>query len=548
MAIIGAFTGGKGSGVAAGYSDVTLQWNTSNNLNLSCMFKLTSSAGTYSATSDANGSAEITVPAGTYSIVVEHTGDYTGDGPVTRTFESGKSYQIWFYGTVGTSGLNLTGIGNYATEYSLKDTGGTEVRAGVLSSSQVMLDVEPGNYILDLSLYGKTRQVTNIVVGTGGITNFDLSAEFCEVTVTGLLGSTYVDIGDSRVGTASGSPYSFTMLCESAKIEFTSNQRYSGASSSALVTYPSRTVTPTETTASVSVTPTGAIVTVSSGSSLRVPVAGRYHVMCIGGGGGGSGYERGGGGGGGGGGETADDILSLSATSYSLSFGAGGTGGDENTNGGTGGATSFSTLLSASGGSGALCFTGEGGAGGSGGGGGAYSLGGRGHKYGGGGSGSGSGSYASGGSEGGNGGTSDSKGSDGVGNGGDSFFGSGTGRGGNALGGGGGGGGKCADGGYGGSGNSVSTRGGGGGGGGVAGGDGGWGGYAYATSSEPTGGEGGKGYGAGGGGTCNTYNSRDYGGGGGGGGMGSTAVASEGDFTKGGNGAKGAIRIQWVSS
>lgn len=581
MSIMGAFLGGSPGAIPAGSANLAMQWTTNDGQNQQCTFSITGSS-TLSVQSDANGFAEVTLPVGTYTVTPVHSGDYMGDGPKTITLESRGSYRLnWYTGALQEQTVTFTSpaaISSSTLSYSIKQ-GDSVVQSGTQAWQATMVfTLLPGDYTLELSVYGTSISLAFTVPTTAGYSR-DLADQFCKVTASSsydVRNITYA--GYTVSGTSNyANSYSFYVLRSSdskavgATVETPTPPKYSGLSTSSVYTYSASTKSIVPNSASVSasipVTRTGTVVTITQEGTLNIPVAGTYELLVIGGGGGGL-YGCGGGGG-----RAHIGTHTLSVKGYEVTIGAGGK------NGANGSATSFDTVASASGGNSANSA--GGGTGGSGGGGGgSYTSnrtryppypGGAGEQFGGGGSGAfgftgenysaepgAGGTYGGSGGHGGLG----ARGEDGEngkstpsghtyslnsttpsgGSGGASTTNE---NGAIAGGGGGGGGGYGARGGNGGKPrneyyNSLPPYtnlqdGDGGGGGGVAGGHGGDG-KTYGTSTVSLS----RGYGAGGhGGQSQTIDT----GGGGGGGMSSTLVSR----TDCRYGVQGAIRIQWRS-
>lgn len=574
MVIVGAYLGGPGTSIAAGYSAVALQWVTNDGLNLSVTFSLTSSGKTTTVVSDAYGYAETTVAAGTYTISVTHQGQYLGDAPITREFESKKSYNIVFNATAGTTSITISGVKNTAMNVAIANSAGETVVSEAIGAARKTYDVGVGAYIVTATLYGKTKTY-NITVD--GDETLDMSDEFTSVQIQGLSLKTRIYVDGNSAGTAS-SKYALSIFNLGATLTYECLVTYSGVSTAPIVTYSADTISAGTASYTATVSPKSNVVTIASSGELTVPLSGSYEIAAIGGGGGGgSGSKFGYAGGGGGSGRIAVETKTLSAMSYRITIGAGGTGSSsENSDGSSGGATSFGSLISVSGGTGGGSGGGgrygasQGGAGGAGGGsgGGTGSVGGNG-EFGGGGGGTWMKTIdakgGSAGSKGGAGGAGGGNGSSGVAVDTTSVFYTGSAYGGGAgdgrttwtaAGGGGGG--------YGAVGGSVAPESygmsGAGGGGGAFGGAGGGGGERRDNRGSGEGGSGGTGYGAGGGGGGGQGGASYYGtggGGGGAGGLGTVKTAADGHYgyyhnnydpssvTTGGAGAAGCIMIGW---
>ena len=583
MVMVGAFPGGSGGKVPAGFGSIHLQWTTVDRLNISgASFTLVSADYNETVLAGEDGRAITVVPVGTYTISVNHSGDYDNDAPQNLIVESTQTYYVTFEGIMKSGGVEISNLEPNAA-YELIDSTGSILYSGSSLPSVLTLPIDPGEYTLKLSLYGDTvsKSFTALASTVTKVSTDDL---YCKLNIVNsspftiknlLYNGTYtLPLSSSiRVLISSSSKYISGDIVES----------YGNLKTDSVATFGNHYFTPSTATQTVTLTATGRRVFLTQSGTLIVPIASRFRIFAIGGGGaegGGAPYA----GGGGGGGHVAESTVSVSAGEYSITIGEGATqvpGSDPP----AGGATSFGTLVSASGG-GSSYSDGAGGSGGSGGGssGGSSETGQNQSVRKG-----GSGDYAGGGGGGGSiysGDLSEHGPYGGAGGGGgiytglntssaeagvslsDSFYGSavsptagsaGTGYGA----GGGGGGGRGAKGGNGGNGYATTQSsinyqqrryGGGGGGGGIAGGNGGNGGNYSESDSSLNPGKAGIGYGAGGGGRAmyyrnsSTYTGTRSGGGGGGGGLSSTQVATDGSGETSGNGGKGAIIIQWVSA
>lgn len=574
MPIVGAFIGGGNSTLPAGKGQVFLNWITDDEKNMEgAVFKFTG-VNSYQVTSDSNGQANIVVDAGTYTVSVEHGGQYYGDASKTITVKSRETSTLtWFATTATQATVIMQSPSSYSSASYSIEKGGQVFYNGTAWNSTMTFMLYEGDYTLKLTIFGVTVEY-GFEVGLEDL-SIDLSSLFCNLTIRGIKGSSTFSIdGDEIISTSSSQVSLYVLKTSSSNISGVSNLSYSGASTARLGTYTSKSVNLSGDTASVSLTFVGTIVTITDSGNILPPVAGNYEILVIGGGGGGgarcASYGTWGiinAGGGGGSGRIVSGTYSLGNSNYSVTIGKGGSGqGSGLSNGNvaeSGAASSFGTLISASGGDGGN-NSGDGGDGGSGGGASGTGNGGNGEYGGGGGAGGSGGSYGGAGGarvsgasgEAGKSGTSATQGtiyydgSSSSGGSGGTFSSSSTSR---AGCGGGGGGGRGARGGAGGSTISSNAISGSGGGGGVAGGTGGSGGQGHSSDSTP--GTGGYGYGAGGGGSSGYRNSNtssgsahtDYGGGGGGGGVTSSKISGNGGTrSSGGDGASGAVRIQYV--
>ena len=525
MPFVGAFLGGTGGAIPAGYGELNLSWVTSDGENLTPTTFILSGPENITISADQNGYASKIVKSGDYLVSVEHAGEYLGDSPKNITVPNRESVgAVWFASRkYKRTIVFLSPINSSSTSYSLNDEDGEVLHSGSSWSASMQFQLYTGSYTLTLNHANDSVTIPFDVVDEDK--TIELAEWFCNVTINQPIAGVTLSI--SYNGYSMGAISSFYVLktTETRTIVYSGIPNYTGVSSSKIATVSDSSVIPSGESLTISPVATGSIVTISSssGGPLYVPIEGDYHVLVIGGGAGGGTSH------GGGGGRAVDETLHLSHAEYPITIGAGGAGSIDGTYQGTstgGGASSFGTLLSAPGGS-------TDGSGGAGGGGNPGLYGGTGDNFGGGGGGAsnstvvvgdgGAGKTADGG-DGGHKNATGVKGGTGVQST-DPFYSTATAAGGNG----------------------GSGRGGGGGGGGVAGGTGGDGGAGSITSIF-NGGKGGYGYGAGGGGAPDNTSSGNKGGGGGGGGLGPSKIASDGGSSEfvGGNGASGAVRIQWV--
>ena len=552
MAFVGGFLGGGIEMVPAGSGQLCLQWLTPDRENVDGVtFTITGISVSYTGTVQAksDGRAEVIVPAGTYEVSVTHGGTYSNDLPQRVIVESTQSYLILFSAVMegasvvlfeGGIPLGLKGYRILSQDGSEEYYSGTEL----LSSPQFLLPL--GSYTLELESSSKIS--IPFEVQSVGVTHVDISPYFDTVILDYSkvpLGTTISVDGMDYGAVESRTRFLVVSDNVSHTLAFTSPV-YSGTKKYASI--PNLTFTADGSTHNM--TPVGSgVFNVLTATETIPMIKNRFRMVAVGGGGGGGGttyYKDGGGGGGGG--YIVEYNGFVETGDYLVTIGEGGKGAsnaETNINGSSGGATSFGTIVSASGGgrgSRGNNAGGSGGSGGSGGGGGGEygssdgGSGGRGYFGGGGGGGYGA-TGGSGGTFGGNGGSgattatsSQRGGSAGTNVTSDTFYlaGSGDASGGTGSYAGGGGGGYGATGG-----GAMDYAGGGGG--GAKGGYGGSGGYGSGSSGNP-----GKGYGAGGGGFAMDTSGGGYGGGGGGGyGIGTGASGSDG--------CNGVIAIQWVS-
>lgn len=549
MPIIGAYMGGNTSPIAAGYGLFKGQWLTSDGLNIDSAIINLSGPENISLNVDQNGYVSKVLKAGTYNATVTHGGEYSGDEPKTFVVPNRDEIIVtWFASRkYKVSVVVSSPFSSQSVAYTVKNDSDEVIYSGSSWSSSMTFQLYSGSYTLSITYAGDTMTYAFDVGNSDK--SIDITDRFCKISIIQPIPSLVLSITYNGVSMGMVNEFYVIKADSSRTISYSGIPSYNGLSSSAVATVSSSNIVPSSDSISLSPTAVGTVLTLSSAGTLKVPLSGKYHVLVIGGGGGGGNSY------GGGSGEVADDTLQLTASeSYAIEIGSGGTGGNNSTPG-AGGATSFGTLLSASGGS-------EG-TGGSGGGGSAGGGGGTGNAYGGGGgagkntnsgsSSGGTGVTANGGS-GGSRDVSPTVGGAGISETNSFYAGDATGGGrAGSRGGGGGGGGRGATGGKGGSGSSsyAWACGGGGGGGGVAGGNGGAGGAGSTSSSKFNPGMGGIGLGAGGGGAPGRVSgsSGTTGGGGGGGGLGTGTYASNGGTSRfvGGKGGKGGVRIQWVS-
>lgn len=580
MPIVNACLGGLANAVPSGQARLNLTWITNDGENQQVTFVISGTASK-SVQSDANGYASVQLPVGTYTVSVTHGGEYLGDDPKSITLTSrGTGTLTWLTGARNAQVVTFASPGALSTSsasYTITQ-GGTSVASGSSWNSTMTFNLYGGSYTLTVNAYGDSFTHEFTVPKNTGLTQ-DLSDKFCKLTIGGS-GYSVRNLtvrGYSVSGTSSYAPsYPVCVIrsSKSATIGGTVNTptppRYSGASTASVYTFHaySTSVTPNSASksASISVSKVANLVFITSDGTLTVP-DGTYEVLVNGGGGATLQGTPSGGCTGSYGGEIKRYVGALSG-SYNIVLGAGGV---SNSIGPvtSAGASSFGTLISASGGSpgssaplsdavgvagGGLCRyvygLGTGGngcntsgdiGGGGGGGGCAYP---KGESATGKGTGGSAGNVF-----GGAGGNGASSGKSGTSVEIDTTYLAQGGYGGSyavidqvsCYGGGGGGGGYGA---YGGEGGKEDVRGaGGGGGGGALGGTGGKGGSFGPGRVDTVNGMHGRGYGSGAGGTTYYWNERSYSGGGGGGGIGSTMVESSSSL----NGAKGCVAIWWKS-
>ena len=587
MPIVSSCLGGLSGAVAQGMGELTLSWITNDGENQQCTFNI---SGTTSKTvqSDANGLAVVTLPAGSYSVTVTHTGEYIGDDGKSITLLSRqKATLTWLAGAKQAQVVRIYSPGvlnSSSVSYSIK-LSGTVVESGSNTwPADVSYNLYPGGYQLVLSAYGTTITHEFTVPKTKGI-EIDLASYFCKITVSSAYNVKNVTLGGYVAGGTSNYAASQTFYAlrttSSKSVGGTVNTptppQYGGLSTKNYYDWnvSSTNITPSGATASayLSVSKTINRLTFTTSGSLNIPTAGKFLLHVVGAGGHAYGYYRSSyteSRGGCGGYMSINDSIEIPAGTYTVTVGKAAE--SMNVNSGQGGPSSFGTIASAEGGGTSSGGSGGGGGvlanagpgfnggmfGGGGGGGdpqhsmGGYNSGGSGGQYGGDG-GPGGGRYS-----GSSGMVDGSAGEAGValngvsasaGSGGKSYTSSNTSvsnpQG--VCGGGGGGGGWGANGGNGGNAYNGTSK--------SNGGDGGNGGYAYSYNSSTSKfmyilSRSGKGYGAGGAG---------YIFGGGGGGYGASQIApttgaepysgtgAAPNFYGGGKGADGIIVLQWLS-
>lgn len=584
MVIVNACLGGLSGAVAQGQAQLGLTWVTNDGENQQCTFQITGTVET-SVESDANGSASILLPIGTYTVTPIHTGEYIGDDAKSITLSSRQKAQLtWLTGAreLQTVIFNSPGaLSTSSTSYVLK-LGESTVASGGTWNATMSFQLYTGSYTLELSAYGDSVSVDFTVPKTGGLT-VDLADKFCRLTVSSTYNVKDVTIrgyvaNDTSGYLASQSTYmlrSSTTAVIGGTVNTPTPPSYAGLSTKSAYSWVigSMSITPNAGTKSVTLTCTKKdfLLILTKSGTLTVP-AGTYKVGVIGGGGGGRTASRGGSGGM----YSEADVTISNPTNVTVTIGAGGAGlinnGDSELS--AGGSSSFGTYVSAAGAAVVNISANTKSEGGSGGGAGAdgyYKYGTAAKLYGGGGAGaevslvSGTIKGGTAGTKGGAGGncqgydtSKGSAGSAGVSLATSTFYpDAGDYSGGSFAGvnysGGGGGGGYGAKGGKGGKGGKTGAGnicgGGGGGGGGINGGNGGDGGGIDTTYI----GSGGLGYGAGGGsGYYIDGAKRVFCGGGGGGGWGNVKLASNGlapdssNYRRGGAGAPGAVFVMMV--
>lgn len=224
--------------------------------------------------------------------------------------------------------------------------------------ASISFDLDPGEYTLSISAYGDT-QTKMFTMERGNSSTVNLADLFCKISVTSSTGDDVKNItyaGYSVDGTASyASSHTFSVFRASSSrsiggdVNTPTPPSYSGASSDYCYTYKgsSGSITPSTATLSGEITPTRVsnLVLIAAAGTLTVPY-GRYTVLVAGGGGSaGNTWARADGGGMGGEIKRYEGILE---GSYSISLGKGG----DAFQGMGGNASSFGTLISATGGSG----------------------------------------------------------------------------------------------------------------------------------------------------------------------------------------------------
>ena len=416
------------------------------------------------------------------------------------------------------------------TTYSITTKSGSSVASGEWTYP-ISFILDPGIYNLTLNILSQTYTMEFVVTDIPVIG--DISDIVCMLNISNLAGVVDISYDSKHIATSDDISYSIGVPKSASQhtLSFTATASYgNGVMPFTIAPIP---ITPNTPSLDVPVSRSITINLITSDlPSFTVPFNGEYEIIAVGGGGAGGSSH-----GGGGGGYITVKTETLNAgTPYAIIIGEGGTSLDT-----SGGITSFSNLVSASGGGGG---TSNGGSGGSGGGGAGNRGGNGGRGYFGGGGGGGDGSGTSGiGGDGGAGGTY------GGGGGGGENWGSGGSKG--THGGAGGRGGRDTtqptDGnagtnttsmdllfkGAGNAGSAGSYRGSKNGGGGGGGGYGGNGGSGSGSGGE-FGGGGGGGYGGNGG------NARDGGGGGGGyGGNGGSGGSVSDNYYGGGGGGYG---------
>ena len=390
MPILGAFMGGETSPVAAGSTDVDIVFTTEDGRNLNgSVVSFTGGPQTYSVTLGSTGRATVTVASG-YSYTAKITpsgGKYSNLNDQSFYAESMGRISISFVGLIVSDTLAVSFSAPLNMAYSratlqITSPSGIVSSSSLTGSTTVTTVSELGEYSYTLTYLGASVNGTFMVDRSGSVI-VDLTPNFVNLTVnvasiitdsgmTPTIASIPISETGNPAAVISGGMYRVSASGTAPK--------YSNGSS--LFSVSNNSVTPTgDTSVSVTAFPNRVIIT-SSITGFTVPKSGSYSVMCFGGGGGG--YK-----GGGAGGYMKKSSLSLTAgTAYDITIGA---GGKSSTSGSaqSGGATSFGTLLSASGGGSGYVGGGRGGSGGGGGMGGSGGIG----EYGGGGGGGGGHSY-----------------------------------------------------------------------------------------------------------------------------------------------------------
>lgn len=411
MAIVGGFLGGGVEMVPAGQMQVLLQWNTEDRLNIEgAVFTLTGTNGTYTANGDASGRAEIIVPAGDYTVTVQHSGNYTNDGPQRLIGGSAQSYLVlfdaYYYVAPSTITFKLPDVGmmyNLA-KVTLSQDGQENLVIGFNSTDTVVNVPALGEWSWVLEYLGGSVSGT-VNVQKGGSEIVNLIDSFKTVTISRITSLSQFPILVNEIDSTIYGLSNVFMVLKDSIVSFTlKSPNYDNG----VAVFVSATVK-----SSGSANQTLSLGLASSNSRIiiddmewRPPFAGTFNIKCFGGGGGqrvGDTFRACGSGSGGGYLEEAD--LDLEYIPYSIEIGKGGSpnGSTEPEDDRIGGITSFGALLSAEGGSagyiaesitnasggaggtGGGALQGAGGKGQYGGGGGGFNDGGNGGKFGGGG-------------------------------------------------------------------------------------------------------------------------------------------------------------------
>lgn len=553
MAFVGGFLGGGVEMVPAGHAQICMKWTTEDRQNMSNVtMNLTSDSGEVTQIqSNEFGYAEAIVPVGKYTVSVVHNGDYFNDDPQGVVAESAQTYYLNFDAYLRSTGVVFDYNFPENTAYRIYDSEGTQIKAGTWINP-LYVGLAKGNYKIQIDFQSTTVEEGFTVVDIAQ--NVFLDDVLCVLYVSGLIPGSILYFNDEKVADITGTSLEVVVPRSSTPIKVFAEYVPTYSNGVKAVTGKAVNITPDFPRLNVEYPFSSVLNLITEDiAGFSVPVSGVYEIFAIGGGGSTYSYSNADTyTGGAGSGHMALEEVELDSTkTYEITIGQ---PGEYN-----GGATSFGTLISVSGGNGVSASE-NGGSGGAGGGGGLdkknntpgsggngsfgggggggmyndfkYGNGGKGGPYGGGGgSPKTSGDVASGGQYGGAGGIRTINASAGTDTTGMELWFTGEGKaGGRESYGGGGGGGFGGNGGYG------YIGGGGGGGYGADGGDSG----PSTTSTSSYGGGGGGGFGGKGG--------RGYTGGGGGGGYGlqNYGKGADSTYSSTNKGTAGCVVIRWL--
>ena len=122
MAILNTYYGANDS-IPAGKGILKLQWNTYDNNNLQGTVTATGTPGTFTATTDANGGAEIELPVGTYTVTLSTTSGYNTSQSRSVTIASQEIYFLNWFGATDLTWDRVYPIGSIYMSANNTDPG-----------------------------------------------------------------------------------------------------------------------------------------------------------------------------------------------------------------------------------------------------------------------------------------------------------------------------------------------------------------------------------------------------------------------------------------
>ena len=373
MAFVGGFLGGGVEMVPAGQGQLCMQWLTPDRLNIEgAVFKGQGPNGeSFTIEGEADGRVDKLVPAGRWTISVEHDGVYDNDGPQIVDVESAQAYLVLFGAATVMGSILVSGNMPGATLKIVEDaTGDVKYNGPYIEEEH---NVGMGSFTVTVSQMGKEISVNLTVAGKTALDISDQVVTMSASDALEALGGTYT-VGDA----VTTLPADFLKNIGPLTVILASSLMWDAS-------------TPVKCICNVTVATSDLVIDAdtsepyiitASATGKTLPRVGNYIItMCGaggGGGGGGSGVREsatsevtggGGGGDGGEGGTVYRESITVSSLQYDVVIGAGGAGGaggrkksdTESTRGDTGksgGTTSISGAYTRS------CSGGSGGSGG----------------------------------------------------------------------------------------------------------------------------------------------------------------------------------------